>query len=256
MEAHTRLEDPPTVMSDRTPHPSPPPGASEEERAGTPPPEEPQRTWSRGGLPSGLYLRALRRWWWLPLLTATISAASAIVLTSREAPRYVATATAIVAPTSDVENSSELLRSLDTLERRTVVATFARVASTREIQSATAQHLGLADTDVSGHRISASVISSTNLIRIRVEGPDPELSAALANAAVQVTEAEARRLYRIFTLEAVELATAPIRPVHPDPQRNLGVGVVLGLFLGMLAAVAIEALRNPLDPERGIPSAA
>jgi capsular polysaccharide biosynthesis protein len=209
-----------------------------------PPPLDPPATGGNGGSWSNeLYVRALRQWWWLPALTAVIAAGTAWVLTTRQTPQYAAAATAIVAPVVDLTESSELLRSLDTLERRTVVATFARLAGTREVRMTAAEHLGIAEPDVRGHRISASVVSSTNLIRLRAEGPDPQVAAALANAAVQVTEAEARRLYQIFSLHTVEAATPPVRPIHPDPQRNVGVGVVLGLFLGLLAAVGLEALR-------------
>lgn len=245
MKAPTELERPGTVAPDWTTRPPPPSRDPERGSGATSPSGGSRGTPSRWGLPEGLYLRALRRWWWLPVVTAVVAAGTAGVLTSREVPRYLATATAIVAPTADIQDSSELLRSLDTLERRTVVATFARVASTRETRTATAQHLGLEAGEVSGHRITASVISSTNLIRIQAEGPDPEVAALLANAAVFVTEAQARRMYRIFTLETVESAAAPSRPVHPDPQRNLAVGVILGLFLGMLVAVAIEGVRGP-----------
>jgi capsular polysaccharide biosynthesis protein len=210
-----------------------------------PPPHGPPATGGNGGSWSdGLYVRALRRWWWLPALAAVIASGTAWILTSRQTPQYAATATAIVAPVVDLSESSELLRSLDTLERRTVVATFARLAGTREVRMAAAEHLGLANPDVRGHRISASVVSSTNLIRLRAEGPDAQVAAALANAAVQVTEAEVRRLYQIFSLHTLEAATPPVRPFHPDPQRNVGVGVVLGLFLGLLAAVGLEVLRG------------
>jgi glycosyltransferase involved in cell wall biosynthesis/capsular polysaccharide biosynthesis protein len=218
-------------------------------RPPVPPPPHPRGRGNGGGdglRPSGPYLRALRRWWWLPVATALVCTAAALLATSRETPRYAATATAIVAPTQDLVDSSELLRSFDTLERRTVVATFARIASTREIREAAGEELGLTSAQLRGHRLSASVISSTNLIHLRAEGPDPEVVAALANAATLVTEAEVRRLYRIFTLHPVETATRPSGPVHPDPQRNSGVGLVLGLLLGVFAAIAIEAIRGPV----------
>lgn len=234
----------------------PPVPSSDAGGPGIGPPSHPPRTGgSDDGSPAGTYLRALRRWWWLPLVTGLLCAGTALALASRESPRYVATATAVVAPTAEIEESPEVLRSLDTLERRTVVATFARIASTREAHTAAADRLGLAPADASEYGIAASVISSTNLIRIRAEGPDPDRTADLANSATQVTEAEARRLYRIFTLHTVEAATPPLEPVHPDPQRNAGVGLVLGLFVGVLAALGIEAWGGIAREHRSVAAA-
>lgn len=191
-----------------------------------------------------LYLEGLRRWWWLAPLTSVVAGGLAFVVTARETPTYAATASAAVAPSADVHEPSDVLRSLETLERRTVVATFARMASTRETHQRAAEVMSLEPGELSGYSVNASVISSTNLIRVRVEGPDPDRAAALADATLVVLEEGARRLYHLFRIERVEAAAVPGRPIHPDPVRSVGVAVLLGLLIGGSIASVSGSVRR------------
>jgi uncharacterized protein involved in exopolysaccharide biosynthesis len=189
-----------------------------------------------------LYLDGLRRWWWLVPSAAAVAGGLALVATTRETPTYAATATAAVAPSSDVHEPSDVLRSLETLERRTVVATFASMASTRESMARAAAVMGVEPGELLGYSVNASVISSTNLIRVRVEGPDPGRAAALANATLVVAEEDARRLYHLFRIERVEAAAVAQSPIHPDPVRSVGVAALVGLLIGGSAASASGSL--------------
>lgn len=165
--------------------------------------------------------------------------------TSRQPRVYRASTTVVVTPNTDVEGMGDVLRSLETLERRTVIATFARVPATAETRAAAARQLGRADADLSPYRVEASVLPNTNIIKIDVEGPDAAAAAAVANAVSEATRDEVRRMYRIFTLRTLAAASPAPRPVRPDPRRNYVVAGILGLFLGVLAAVLIERLLAP-----------
>lgn len=165
--------------------------------------------------------------------------------TSRQPRVYRASTTVVVTPNTDVEGMGDVLRSLETLERRTVIATFARVPATAETRAAAARQLGRADADLSPYRVEASVLPNTNIIKIDVEGPDAAAAAVVANAVSEATRDEVRRMYRIFTLRTLAAASPAPQPVRPDPRRNYVVAGILGLFLGVLAAVLIERLLAP-----------
>lgn len=149
----------------------------------------------------------------------------------------------MVAPNTDIQGTGDILRTLETLERRTVIATFARVPASAETRVAAALHLGRAEKDLLPYRVEASILPSTNIIKIDVEGPDAGGVAAVANAVAAVTRDEVRRMYRIFTLRPLAAATAPARPIRPEPGRNYVVAGILGLFLGVLAMFLLERLR-------------
>jgi capsular polysaccharide biosynthesis protein len=184
----------------------------------------------------------LRNGWWMVALAVAVSSGAAAVVTARQRPIYHASVTLVVTPNSNVEGTADILRSLETLERRSVIATFARVPSGPQARAAVARRLELPP-DLSGCRIEASVLPNTNILKIDVRGPDPARVAQVANAAAEVTKDEVRTLYRIFTTRTLAEAMPPSRPIHPDPKRNYVVAGLLGLFLGVATALAAERLR-------------
>src|SRR3990172_12630084 len=184
-----------------------------------------------------------RRWWvLLSVLVASISASATV--TSMMRPVFRATAMAAVAPNSEVSGVSDVMRSLETLERRTILVTFARLPGSSEVRAAVAQRLSIPAGEIARYRVSAALVPYTNILRIDVEGPDGSRAAEVAEAVTEETRRRARKLYRIFTLRSIEAPRASRQPVRPDWSRNLIVGSALGLFLGALAAVAVDRSKT------------
>lgn len=165
------------------------------------------------------------------------------MVTGRQRAVYRSSATSVVAPHESVEETADVLRSLETLERRSVIATFARIPSAPHVRALVAQRLGLPG-GLDDFRIEASVLPNTNILKIDVEGNEPAQVAAVANAAAEVTRGEVRALYRIFTTRMLSDATPAPRPIHPDPRRNLVVASLLGVLVGVVAALILEKLRS------------
>ena len=182
----------------------------------------PDRRWLRAGL-------------WIVPLVLVLSVGTAYVVTSRQTPIYRGAATVAVVPGATVADGADVLRSLETLERRTIIATLAQIPPTQRIQSTAARDVALQPDSLGYFASRAFVIPNTNLIRIEVEGPDPERAAALANALASVTTAEARSMYRVFELTPLAAAVRPTVPVAPSLRRATVLAAVLGLFLGVAA---------------------
>lgn len=192
----------------------------------------------------GFYLRALRRGWWVALLAAAVTVLVAWLFASRENPVYRASASLVATPSSDVDDAGDVLDAIDTLERRTIVATFSKIPAAPDTREDAAGRLGVEPREIRYYWIGASVLPNTNVIRIDVLGPDPERAAEVANAVAAETRHEARSLYGVYTLRRLARAVAPDEPERPNPGRAVVVGGVLGLFLGVLAALALEGLRS------------
>lgn len=180
--------------------------------------------------------RDLASRWWIVAVVVALCLSAAAFFTSRQPTVYRASTLLLVKPDSTVAEPVDQLRSLETLERRTILATFARLVDTDRLRKEANAELGRGKAS-DRFRVESSIVPNTNLIRIMVTGPDPDGAAALANALARTTRSEARRTYPIFTMELVEPASAQHGPpAAPSPRRNYAVALVLGLFVGLGAA--------------------
>lgn len=177
-----------------------------------------------------------------------LAVGSALHLTSREPRVYRAAATVAVMPSPDITNPADVMRGLETLERRTIIATFASMAGTYEARYAAADRLGLKSSDMSGYRVDASVLPSTNIIRVTVQGGDGDRVSALANELVDVLAEQALGMYRVFEMRPLEAAQPAGSPFHPDPARNSTTAGIVGLFCGLLLALLLEFIRSRRTP--------
>ena len=189
-----------------------------------------------------LYARALRARWWLVVVVVLAAVAAARFLTARQTPVYRVSASSTVAPSPDVTGTTELLRALETLERRTILATFAQLSTSREVKRRAAETLGLSAAEVAPYGVSAAVVPNTNILRVQVEGPDAIGVSELANAVAHETALEAGKLYGLFAIEPLDPSLPPNHAVRPSTRRNGIVAGILGLFLGLALTVGVEAL--------------
>ena len=190
------------------------------------------------------YWRALRRRGWIILVMVITALAAAAILTNRQTPVFRAVASATVTPSAQVQETAELLRSLETLERRTLVATFALLAGSRETRQRAATTSGLPAAALREYRVAASVAPNANVIRIQVEGPDAQRVSDMANSVARVTSAKVSQLYRLFALEPLDTALPPHAAAFPNGKRNAVAAAIIGLFVGLAAAVGLEFLAS------------
>jgi uncharacterized protein involved in exopolysaccharide biosynthesis len=146
--------------------------------------------------------------------------------------RYRAAAIAAVTPLSANLSSADVIRGVDTLERRVVVSSLAALAGAPVTQRQTR-----AGDD---YAIAALVLPNTNLFRIEVEGPEPKRTAAIANQVPTILGAQARAMYRLYSVTLVSEATAPSQAALPRVGRALAAGFVLGAFLGVAVAWLLD----------------
>ncbi len=189
------------------------------------------------------YVRAvIKNWIVVVVVIAAALMTTAIINVSRERV-YEGSAQLIVAPAPGLMDTSDVIRSVETLDRRTVVATFARIPSAAPIQNSVAVALHLPAERAAAFQTRGSVVPNTNIIRIEVQGPDAALVASMANEAAMATAREAQSLYPIYALRMLSRAAVAESPSYPDIQRNYLIGAALGIFLGLAFALAVERVR-------------
>ncbi|WP_176450130.1 polysaccharide biosynthesis tyrosine autokinase [Geodermatophilus saharensis] len=202
-------------------------------------------------------LDAVRATWWLLPLGAVAGAVLALVLALVQTPLYTSS-TQLFVSTTAASSTLDAVQGREFSEAR--VQSYARLLTGRDLAGRIVERLDVDTTEGEVQdSITAAAVPGTVLIDVSVTDPRPERAQAVAEAVGQefpglVSDIEApvaggEPLVRVTVTDAPQLPTAPS---SPDRFRYTALGIVLGLVLGVLAAVA----RRRMDRTVKVPDQA
>jgi hypothetical protein len=148
--------------------------------------------------------------------------------------RYRATAIAAVTPLTAELTDTDVLRGIEGLDRRVVVATVAALAMTPET---------LRETGKPGYSVRSAVLPNTNLFRIEVDGRGATEAAEIANQIPALLAAQTRAMYRLYGVALISEATPPQKAFSPRTGRTVMAGILLGLVAGIAIAFIVDHRR-------------
>lgn len=151
--------------------------------------------------------------------------------------RYRATAIIAVSPVVETIPEGEQIRSVQALDERTIVATAAALVSTPVIRDAAIPR------GQSGYDVRAAVLPNTNLLRVEVDGADPQRAAAIANRIPSLLGRQTRAVFRYYGTAVISPAAGG-EVIRPRPARTIAAAFVGGVFLGMLVLWARARIRR------------
>jgi len=194
------------------------------------------------------HLRLLRKRW--RIITAglllTIGVAALVTLLS---PQLYESRTEFFVSTSGAQDNGQLLQGNTFTQQR--VKSYSQLLLTPKVLSPVVAQLGLSTTaDELSKSITATVPVDTVLIDVSVTNTQPEQATAIANAIgrqfpTTITELESvgQSQNSPVKVTVVQDASRTSPPVSPKPVRNLALGAVLGVLLGL----GLALLRDHLD---------
>jgi non-specific protein-tyrosine kinase len=129
------------------------------------------------------YIGLLWQWAWLLILVTVLAGVSAYIFSKRSTPIYQATTTVLIneAPATRSTDYAAIVAS----ERQ--AQTYAQLMAKQPVLEGVIEQLGL-DKNVGDLKDALEIqpLRDTTLIEVKVEDPDPQLAAAIANAIVTV----------------------------------------------------------------------
>ena len=198
-----------------------------------------------------IYLQYMRRGWWIILLTTLVAINVAFLAIYFVQPIYEASARFIVSPNKGIIiNENDLVDSLGTLDD-TIVTTYTEVLSSPTIFSQTSETLALSPDEAKQYVVSVATLPDTNIIELIVDGPNPELVAAIANKNGAFAIDYMNRVYPVYQISFLDSATLPSTPIKPQPIRDIGIALGMGLVAGMILAIVREQLQVTIETLRG-----
>ncbi|MCP2369475.1 capsular exopolysaccharide synthesis family protein [Agromyces terreus] len=210
------------------------------------------------------YIRILRQSWVLIVLLTLLGVAAGAAYSIAQTPMYSSSAKVFVS-TSNGGTIGEMAQGSAYTQNR--VKTYADLATTPIVLLPTIAELQLDMTsDELAREVVATTLPDTSLIEITVTDEDPALAAQIATG---VSESLTAVVSSIETtgatdedgnpveaspvrLTLVQHAAVPQKPVSPNVPLNIALGGLIGLALGIGAAVLRETLDTRIRNERDI----
>lgn len=193
------------------------------------------------------YLRIWRQRWKVVFAAVLLGIVCAAGVSALTQPQYVASTQLFVTTTGGASVVEAYQGNLFGKER---VLSYAQLASGKQVAQRAVDQLQIAMTaDQLMSEVTAEPVPDTVLLDISVSNPNPAMAADLANAvALQTTqlveelETSARGGSPAATATLVDDAQVPVSASVPNWTRNLLVGALAGLLIGLVAAIARDKL--------------
>jgi len=197
------------------------------------------------------YLRIIhKRWTWIVLATI-FAAALAAVVTFLQTPQYESSARLFIS-TTDSENSDAYQGGLFSTQR---VQSYVDLANSRELAGRVIKDLGLdVEPEELSSRVKAEVVPETVNLTIAFSDSDPKRAQRITGSysenlvsMIRDLETPPGESQPPIKATIVDTASLPPSPVSPNPTRNIGLGIVVGLFIGVGVAVVRELLDTRIS---------
>jgi len=205
-------------------------------------------------------VRVVRARWRTVLVLMLVCVAAAAGATVAITPTYDARAQMFVAiQSAELNTASQLQGGLFAAER---VKSYPDIVRSPMVTEPVIEELGLSLTaDQLADKISATVPTGTVLLDVVVRDEAPVAAAQMANAVsarfvdvVEELERSAATGQSAVQVEVFREAAVPTGPAWPKPPLNIGLGVLVGLALGVGAALYREAtdvtVKGPDDVQQ------
>jgi len=196
------------------------------------------------------YWLAMRHRWRIVVLIVALSVGAAALLTWQATPQYASTASIFVSTTPS--DTTDLYQGNLAATQR--VNSYAELVGKRKLAEQVANDLGTGlDPATLQESVSTSVNPDTVILEITATDPDPVVARDIAQAYASALSDEVASLETpagkndpLVHASIVDNARVSSSPVSPQPVRNIGLALVLGLLLGVGAAVLRELLDTSL----------
>jgi len=203
------------------------------------------------------YLQILRNRWKLITAVLVVSILAALGEALLTTPKYAASTQLFVSTTGQESTAAAYQGGLFSQQR---VASYSELIRGQQIAQRVVDTLKLNFSAARvGGEVSVNVVPNTVILGVTVTDASPERARDIANAlATEFTKlaAELETPQGSTTAAAkvtvVQQASLPTTPVVPQTTRNIGLGAVIGLLLGIGLAVLRDRLDNTVKDRREV----
>lgn len=190
---------------------------------------------------------------WIAIVTTTVIFAVGAFFYSTDlaVPLYEANITLYVQNTKDYEGGRITYDNLESSEL--LISTYIVLLKSNSIMNQVAEKVDLGySSSQLVKMISATAVESTGVLRVAVINKDPNHALEIANAIADVAPAEIVRVINAGSVEVIDRAVPPRRPVSPNIMLNTLLGGITGWLLSCLVFLFLEIVDTRIKSEKDL----
>ncbi|MEJ2487739.1 MAG: diguanylate cyclase, partial [Anaerolineales bacterium] len=196
-----------------------------------------------------IYFKMLTRGWWIIVLTTLIGLNVSLTASYFSTPVYRSSAKFIITPNNAVFTEQfDMIESLDTLDRRSIVTTYSEVFRSANIYQNALAMFEISDFEDYSYQVS--VHPDANIIELFLDGPDPRKIPELINTIGRNSISYIREIYQVYDINFLDAATTPTAPIRPNVLQNGLISIVIGFLVGVGLVLIREQLSVTLEELR------
>lgn len=196
-----------------------------------------------------IYWRTLQRGWWIIVLLMIAAANFSLLISYLTPPVYETSSRFVVSPNASVySNSWDIVSSLDTLDRRSIINTYKELLASPAVYATSPgiQHLNPEELETK-YNVVVVVVPDTNILKLTVDGPDPNAVVDIARAIGSEALDYINKLYPVYNFSVLDQPELPTSPIRPEPVKNAALALVVGAILGTGLAFSREQLQYSFE---------
>lgn len=197
-----------------------------------------------------LYFQMLKRGWWVILLTALAAVMAALGASYLVTPQYKAVARFIISPKNIASSPGLGLEGLSILGNQTVTTTYMEVMKSDRVYRDALTDVGRSQKEMEDYEYEVQVLPNSSVIELSVLGPDPGMTAQLANSIGNQSILFTSLVSEYYRVDFLDEAFPPDEPESPQPLRDSILAFGIGLLLGGVLAIVRDQLMTSLDAYR------
>lgn len=201
------------------------------------------------------YFQIIRkRAWLIAIIIAVAMIISGIISFFVLKPVYESSTTLIVnAEQSKATNNMITGDQLNVTQKLTL--TYGEIIKSRSVLNKVLEKLDLNMTyDEIANIVKVEPVKDTQIISITVSNTNPKLAQEIANTIPSAFTKEAKRITNANSVEVIDKARTPEKPVKPNKIMNIAIAGVLGIMIGLFIAFMLEymdrKMKTPQDIEK------
>ncbi|MDB8987062.1 Wzz/FepE/Etk N-terminal domain-containing protein [Parabacteroides merdae] len=100
--------------------------------------------------------------------------------------------------------------------------------------------------------INVSPVKDTQIMSITVQDTNPKRARDIANAIPKVFTKEVKRITKANSVEVIDHAITPQKPIKPNKLMNIAIAAVLGVMIGLFIVFLLEYMDNKIKTPQDI----